>query len=134
MTLGEFIIQYRNEHNLSRRSFAEICGLSNPYVSMIENGVNNFGQPLSPTMSTYAKIASAVGIPINDFLQMLSGNVTISSNGASEYTEKEIKILNAIKSLSPESQDDVLKIISLVKGMNEAQRDLWVKMLSALLK
>ena len=134
MTLGEFIIQYRNEHNLSRRSFAEICGLSNPYVSMIENGVNNFGHPLSPTMSTYAKIASAVGIPINDFLQMLSGNVTISSNGASEYTEKEVKILNAIKSLSPEAQDDMTKIITLLQNMNDDQRSMWVKMVSALLK
>lgn len=50
------------------------------------------------------------------------------------YTEKEIKILNAIKSLSPEAQDDMTKIITLLQNMNDDQRSMWVKMVSALLK
>lgn len=50
------------------------------------------------------------------------------------YTEKEIRLLNAIHSLSPEAQDDMTKIVTLLQNMNDDQRSMWVKMVSALLK
>ena len=36
MTLSELIVSYRNENNLSQRKFAELCDLSNGYISMLE--------------------------------------------------------------------------------------------------
>jgi len=40
MTLVEIIIKYRTEHNLSQRAFAERCGVSNGYISMLEMNRN----------------------------------------------------------------------------------------------
>ncbi len=40
MTLKDFLIQYRTEHDLSQRQFAAICGLSNSYISMLERERN----------------------------------------------------------------------------------------------
>lgn len=78
MTLGEIIKHYRDEHGLSQREFAELAGISNQYVSLLEKGVNNDGKPLSPRMSMYNTIAETIGIPINDLLTITSGSVTIA--------------------------------------------------------
>jgi transcriptional regulator with XRE-family HTH domain len=40
MTLGEYIKKYRSEHGLSQRQFANLCGVSNGYASMLEKGMN----------------------------------------------------------------------------------------------
>ena len=35
MTLGDCIREYREAHDLSQRQFAELCGLSNAYISIL---------------------------------------------------------------------------------------------------
>ena len=106
MTLGEFVKSYRVSHGMSQRAFAEFANISNQYVSLLEKGVNNDGKPLSPTMSTFSKIAYAVDIPLNDFLGMLSGNVAISSSDidSNEFCCEE---LSSPPSLSDEQLDDL---------------------------
>ena len=65
MTLGELIKKYRDEHNLSQRQFAEVCGLSNGYISMIEKGENPKTKlPVTPTLPAYQKIALGMGINV----------------------------------------------------------------------
>jgi transcriptional regulator with XRE-family HTH domain len=78
MTLGEFIIQYREQHNMSGRSFAAMVGISPQQISNIEKGIGNDGKPMTSTMKTYKKIAEAVGMTEKDFLNMLSDNVTVN--------------------------------------------------------
>lgn len=41
MELGEIIKQYRVEHGLSQRQFSKMCGVSNTYISFLENGRNS---------------------------------------------------------------------------------------------
>ncbi|MBQ6177715.1 MAG: helix-turn-helix domain-containing protein [Bacteroidales bacterium] len=69
MTLGEYIKQYRAEHDLSQRQFASLCGISNGYVSMLEKGMNtSTGQPIIPTIQTMRQIANAMGLTIHKVL------------------------------------------------------------------
>lgn len=79
MTIGEFIKQYRTEHDkMSKRSFADLVGLSPQYVSNLERGFNNDGKPLSPTMNTYRKIAEGVGVSEKELLSMLNDNLKVN--------------------------------------------------------
>lgn len=65
MTLGDFICKYRSDHGLSQRKFAEICGLSNGYISMLEKGNNpNTNKPLIPSLTQLKKLADAMGMTV----------------------------------------------------------------------
>ncbi len=91
MTLGEFIKQYRAEHgNMSIRSFASMVGMSTQQISNIEKGKGNNGKVMSSTMKTYQKIAEAIGMTEQDFLNMLNDNVLVNP---SDYVDEDIKIM-----------------------------------------
>ena len=42
MTLSDLVQEYRREHGLSQRQFASICGLSNGYISMLEQSGKDY--------------------------------------------------------------------------------------------
>ena len=66
MTLGEYIINYCNSHGISKRQFADMCGVTSGYISMVVNNVNpKTGKPLKPTIETYMKFASAMGMSVD---------------------------------------------------------------------
>ena len=69
MRLGEIIKRYREENGLSLRDFAKKSGVSNSYLSMLETGRQpQSGRPIVPTLTTLNKIASAVGMRIDDLI------------------------------------------------------------------
>lgn len=82
MTLGELIVEYRQEHDLSQRQFATLCGLSNGYISMLEKGKNpKTGQPVAPTLQMYQKISAGMGITINELFSRVDDMpVELSAN------------------------------------------------------
>ena len=88
MTLSEYIKKYRADHDLSYQGFANLVGLSKQYVSNLEKGINNDGKPLSPTMTTYAKIAKGTGISESTLLGMLDDTVTINPKNVNPLQEK----------------------------------------------
>lgn len=71
MTLGEIILKYRTEHGLSQRQFAEQCkGVSNGYVSMVEQGRNpSTGKPVIPSIEKLKLFAEAMGMTLHDLLK-----------------------------------------------------------------
>jgi repressor LexA len=85
MTLGEYIREYRKEHNMSLRDFAELADLSPQYISNIEKGINNDGKPLSPTMTTYNKIAKATGISEGKLLSSVDDFVSVNPSIADSF-------------------------------------------------
>lgn len=85
MTLGEYIRTYRKEHNMSLRDFAELADLSPQYISNIEKGINNDGKPLSPTMTTYNKIAKATGISEGKLLSSVDDFVSVNPSIAESF-------------------------------------------------
>jgi len=93
MTLSEFIKQYREQHGLSIRAFAAMADISPQQISNIEKGTGNNGKPMTSTMSTYKKIADAVGMTEQDFLNMLNDNVSVNPEDEEAELARAIQIL-----------------------------------------
>lgn len=81
MTLSTFIKEYRTTHGLSQRQFATRCGVSNGYISMLEREVNpSTGEPAVPSLVMLRKIASGMGITLDDlFAQVDDMPVTVNN-------------------------------------------------------
>lgn len=74
MKLADYIKQYRTEHNISGRRFAEMVGCSNAYISQIENGKQtNF------SVDFLNAVAKATGVPMKFMLSQID-NVTAELN------------------------------------------------------
>ena len=72
MELKEALINYRKEHGLSQRKFAEKCDLSNSLISLLEMGVNpQTGKKPNPDTDTYRKIAKGMGISVHSLFEKL---------------------------------------------------------------
>lgn len=70
MTLADYISQYRSSHGLSQRKFAEQCGLSNGYISMLEKGLNpNTNKPIVPSLLQLQKLADGMSTPLMQLLE-----------------------------------------------------------------
>lgn len=71
MLLKDVIAKYRSEHNLSQRAFAAKCGVTNGYMSMIENGKNpSTGKPIVPSFSKLKQIANGMDISVHQLIQI----------------------------------------------------------------
>lgn len=121
MTLSEMIISYRNENSISQRKFAEICGLSNGYISMLEKNINpKTKEPIKPTLQILNKIAKGMNISINKLISSID-DIDILLNVQTNQKEKTAetdslspikqKILNNCSNLSEKELDDVLDYI-----------------------
>lgn len=104
MKLGEWLKEYRKKHGLSMQSFADSCGFSKAYVSMLEKGVNpTTNKPVSPTMQTFEKIAKATGQDIDSLLKNLDGEqlITVTSN---VLNEDETNLLRDYRELNDDGR------------------------------
>ena len=63
MTLSEIIKKYREEHHLSQRAFAQMCGVSHGYIHIIEKQFDpsNKKKP-QPQLRNVKKLAQGMGI------------------------------------------------------------------------
>lgn len=69
MELKDYLREYRTSHGLSQRQFAEACGLSNGYISMVERGYNpKTKEPIICTLPTLQKLAAGMHISLNQLL------------------------------------------------------------------
>lgn len=85
MILGELIRQYRIEHDMNMQDFADKCGLSKAYISILERNLNpKSGKAPVPTLETIQAVSQVIGIPFNDIIAMLDRDqvVDISSHQA----------------------------------------------------
>lgn len=72
MTIGNLVNSYRLEHDLPMQEFADRCGLSKSYISMLEKNVNpRNNKPIIPTIETYNKIAHGMNLDLDSLLKML---------------------------------------------------------------
>lgn len=67
MKLSEIIKLYRKENKISMREFAKRSGVSNAYVSLIENE-----ETKSPTLETISKLANGMHMQSNDLIDMMN--------------------------------------------------------------
>lgn len=119
MNLSELIIQYRTEHSMSQREFSARCGVSNGYMSMLENGGNpNTGKPLVPQIPTLMKIAAGMGMTLDDLLTLADDmpvDISKPANNApalpDELSEAKRELIEIIKQMPDERVKAVLAIL-----------------------
>lgn len=90
MTLGDAIREYRTEHKMSQRQFAEKCGLSNGYIAMVERGVNPAtGKPIVPSIDRCKAIANAMGMTLDTLLRTIDDTEVMVNDYGSGYTSMD---------------------------------------------
>ena len=72
MSIGEILREYRKEHGLSQRQFAEQCGdITNGYISMLEQGRNpTTGKPIIPSIDKLAALARGMNMTLHELVAM----------------------------------------------------------------
>lgn len=93
MKLGEVIQNYLNEHNISLRAFARLSGVTATNLSYIVNGKTPRGNMQSPTITTYQKIAKAMGITTDELVGMVDDQIAWGSKMILSEEERELIIL-----------------------------------------
>jgi len=69
MTLGEIVADYRMQHGLSQRKFAQLCGVSNGYISLLEKELNpRTGERLTPTLPLLKKLSTQMGMTVDELM------------------------------------------------------------------
>lgn len=113
MKLGEMIKSYRVKTDLTMQEFANKAGLSKGYVSMLEKNQHpQSHRPLTPSLETYQKVASAMSLSLDELISILDGDETVSliqSSGETVSVEavlsdSERQLLDNFRSLNPAGQ------------------------------
>lgn len=120
MSLSEFLRNYRAEHKLSMDDLAKRCGLSKPYISMLEKNRNSKnGKSIIPSIRTYEKIAHGVGLTVDSLMKLINGNerVALMSSDISSLkniipTEKHmIPVIGTIAAGEPILCDEHIELL-----------------------
>lgn len=127
MLLGEFIKEYRTTHDLSQRDFADLSGISRGYISMLERNENpSTGQPITPTYTIFQKVASCIGISVNDLISSLDEDQLI--NISSEEKEKPVgraadeleeELFDLCSRLTPAQKQRQIQILRDILGVQD---------------
>lgn len=87
MKIGSVIKEYRITHDLSMQEFADKCGLSKGYISMLEKGTHpQNNKEIIPSIDTVQKVATAMGISIDALLSMVDGDQNINLTNVPVYS------------------------------------------------
>lgn len=81
MTLGEIIKQYRKSRDISLRKFSELSGVSHSYIDSLEkNFDHSTKKSIAPGIETIKKVASAVGMTLEEIIACLDDEQLIGIN------------------------------------------------------
>lgn len=128
MKLKDFLREYREAHGLSQRQFAEQCGFSNGYISMLERGYNpKTKEPIACSIKTLNKLAAGMGITLNSLLLnvddmpvVLEGDdeikvsVPLAENGRTDPVD--VELYDIISELPRDKKIDALKYLRYLAG------------------
>ena len=109
MKLSTIVSDYRRRLQISQREFSRRCGLSNSYISFIENELNpKTGKPIVPTLEQYQKIASGMDMTVHQLFEQLDDDAPVDLHFSStSVPEKSINdeirlLIPGISKLPPE--------------------------------
>ena len=116
MKLSNIVIDYRNIMQISQREFARRCGLSNSYISFIENEYNpRTGKPIVPTIEQYQKIASCMGMSLQQLFEILDEDSPVELHQNPSPVPKDDPQIHAVSTMmegmSKEQKDQILAIV-----------------------
>ena len=89
MKIGDLIVDYIDRTNTSQTRFAQMCDVSKGYISMLIKGENpKTKKPIIPTLKNYQKIASALGMSLEDLFNTIDdAPVSIGPLSAQEQSD-----------------------------------------------
>lgn len=124
MTLGDYIKSYRERNSLSQRQFAGRSGVSNGYISMLEKNENpRTGLPLSPTMPVLKRLASAMGMNVQELLSQVDDMPIDQGTSVMDYeeaqqqlrmilSEDECALLRAYQASDERARNDAMLLLT----------------------
>lgn len=135
MKLGEFIKQYRDEHGMSQREFAASSGLTNGYISMLENDKNpKTGAGIKPTLSTYKAVSNATGVSVSSLMSLVDDDVSLEEpiRYGDLSADKDVSdLLDALRtrpemrmlfSVSKDaSKEDIEKAVAIIEALRKTE-------------
>ena len=130
MKLGEVIKQYRLKNDLSQRQFAKLCGISNGYISMLEEGKHpKTGEAIVPSLAMFKKLSAAMGITVNELMsQADESDVALNLQlfaaptveiKTSDLTEGEIALIKVLDKLTDDEQRQVIEFAEFLISKRE---------------
>ncbi len=128
MILAELIRLYIDENDLTYEDFAQICGISKGYVSMLVHNRNpKTGKPPIPTIKTYKSIAEALGMTLGElFLQIDDAPVRQDDSSSEKLGDIKLKLANSAKSdgwrilsrgLEQMKMDEFRRVVNLLRAV-----------------
>ncbi len=119
MKLSCVLTDYRDRLQISQRELARRCGLSNSYISFIENEFNpRTGKPIVPTLEQYQKIAYGMNMSVQELFEKLDDDSPVqlpSHDDVYSPSTTEARILSkGVDRLPPEERKRLLEMASLM--------------------
>ena len=131
MKLGDYIRDYRKQKGISQRQFAAMCGVSNGYISMLEEGKNpRTNEPIVPSLQTLKKICAVIGISIHDLISVVDDMPITMKAEQSSVTSDETKLSDHEKAVitayrnHPEMQCAVDKLLGVEREGTDITKDM----------
>ena len=109
--IGELVKKYREQHNLSMDAFAEKCGVSKAYISMIEKGVSSRGKPINLTQDMMSALVRGMDDDFDIIFEQLDKDQSIMINTNSRDDKQLERLMAYLVALNPDYKDTVEKII-----------------------
>ena len=117
MTLGEFIKDYRRDHDMSMDKFSEISGISKSYISLLEKNKHpKTGKPIAPSIRCIRQVSDCVHIDFNTLFSMLDGDVSLSDeplNTNFTLSNLECEIIQKYRQADNIDKEMVLRILKI---------------------
>ena len=108
-SIGDKLIAYRRSAGLSQMELSEVSGVSQTAISYIEVGRNK------PTVSTAAKLANALRIPVQDL-------IGYPENKKMPATQAGDGLVESIRQMVLDlPEEDRLKVYGFVAGLQSAR-------------
>ena len=119
MKLSCVLTDFRDRMQISQRELARRCGLSNSYISFIENESNpRTGKPIVPTLEQYQKIAYGMDMSVQELFELLDDDSPVQIPPHNdEYTPatSEARLLaKGADRLPPEERKRLLEMANLM--------------------
>lgn len=117
MTLGDIVKAYREKHGYSMEAFANLCGLSKGYISILESNKSpRTKRPLSPSLDTFNRIAQIMGLTLDQLMDMCDENqrISLADPSLSTFDENTQKILAFARGMTDEEKRQLLLAARLI--------------------
>lgn len=118
MTLPMLVKNYRRNNHLTMQEFADKCGLSKAYISMLEKGKHpQNARNLKPNIETLEKVAHGMDMTFDDFIKALNADkvvVTVNDDIPEQFQKYMSDDLNVLVSVWHKISDADKAIIKII--------------------